>query len=205
MWFLQPHVKPHCWSIGKSGYARSFHQISPDHQYMHVVELSGGQRESKYHAQTSRRLSKQIKLPMSQPELSLHISKVTIIQFCHPSRQTTHARQLCVIIALSEALNKWSPHHPHHCWQISTKMLTLASLISDPMYQKSRGCGLQNCHPLLGVAISENPIPSIIEVTKEGREGKHISPLHIAWVLQPDFSLPLVSAMNFLEIDLWQV
>ena len=44
---------------------------------MHVVELSGGQSESKYHARTSRRLSKQIKLPMSQPELSLHISKVT--------------------------------------------------------------------------------------------------------------------------------
>ena len=38
---------------------------------------------------------------MSQPELSLHISKVTIIQFCHPSRQTTHARS-CV----------WSLHPP---------------------------------------------------------------------------------------------
>ena len=65
-------------------------------------------------APPSRWLSKQIKLPMSQPE-SLHISKVTIIQFCHPSRQTTHARQLCVIIAPSEALNEWSPHHPHPC------------------------------------------------------------------------------------------
>ena len=35
---------------------------------------------------------------------------------------------------------------------ISTKMLTSASLISAPIYQKSRGCGLQNCHPFLGVA-----------------------------------------------------
>ena len=63
---------------------------------MHVVELSGGQSKSKYHARASRWLSKQIKLklPMSQPE-SLHISKVAIIQFCHPSRQTTHACQLC--------------------------------------------------------------------------------------------------------------
>ena len=61
--------------------------------------------------------------------------------------------QLCVIIAPSEALNEWSPHHPHPCWQISTKMLTSTSLISDLMYQKSRGCGLQNCHPFLGVAI----------------------------------------------------
>ena len=34
-------------------------------------------------------------------------------------------------------------------------MLTSASLISDPIYQKSRGCGLQNCHPFLGVATSD--------------------------------------------------
>ena len=32
-------------------------------------------------------------------------------------------------------------------------MLTSASLISDPIYQKSRGCGFQTCHPFLGVAI----------------------------------------------------
>ena len=61
---------------------------------MHVLELSGGQNESKYNARASRWLSNQIKLPMSHPE-SLYISKVTMIQFCHPSRQTTHARQLC--------------------------------------------------------------------------------------------------------------
>ena len=67
MKFLQPHVKPHCWSIGKSGYARSFHQINPGRQYMHVLE-PGGQNESKYHARASRWLSNQIKLPMSQPE-----------------------------------------------------------------------------------------------------------------------------------------
>ena len=34
-------------------------------------------------------------------------------------------------------------------------MLTSASLISNPIYQKSRGCGLQNCHPFLGVAIKD--------------------------------------------------
>ena len=131
----------------------SIRSTHADRQYMHVLELSEGQNESKYHARVSRWLSNQIKLPMSQLE-SLYISKVTMIQFCHPSRQTTHARQLCAIIAASEALNEWSPHHPHPCWQISTKMLTSASLISDPIYQKSRGCGLQNCHPFLGVAIS---------------------------------------------------
>ena len=55
--------------------------------------------------------------------------------------------------APSKTLNE-SPHViPTSCWQISTKTLTSASLISDPMYQKSRGCGLQNCHPFLGVAI----------------------------------------------------
>ena len=67
MKFLQPQVKPHCWSIGKSGYARSFHQISPEH-HMHVLELSGGQSQSKYHARASRWPSKQIKLPMYQPK-----------------------------------------------------------------------------------------------------------------------------------------
>ena len=82
------------------------------------------------------------------------ISKVTIIQFCHPSRQTTHARQLCVIIVPSEALNEWSPHHPHPLLTNQHENADVGFIISDPIYQKSRGCGLQNCHPFLGVAIT---------------------------------------------------
>ena len=127
---------------------------------MHVLELSGGQSESKYHARASRWLSKQMKLPM----LSSTWKLVYIESYNDPvlSWQTTHARQLCVIIAPSEALNEWSPHHPHSCWQISTKMLMSASLISDPIYQKSRGCGLQNCHPFLGVATTAVGFPQVL-------------------------------------------
>ena len=57
---------------------------------MRVVKLSGGQSESKYHARTSRRLSKQIKLPMSQPELSLHVES-----YNHPVLSSLTANYAC--------------------------------------------------------------------------------------------------------------
>ena len=58
---------------------------------MHVLELSGGQSESKYHARASRWLSKKIKLPMSQPE-SLH---VYIESYNHPVLPSLTANYAC--------------------------------------------------------------------------------------------------------------
>ena len=114
----------------------NFLEVKANQNTMHALPDRGS--ESKYSC------------PCLNLTESLHFSKVKIIQFCHQSRQsTTHARQLCMIIAPSEALNEWSPHHPHPCWQISTKMLTSASLISDPIYQKSRGLQSSKLPPLL--------------------------------------------------------
>ena len=156
MKFLQPHVKPHCWSIGiikaMPGPSIRSSQIISICTSWNFLEVKANQNTM--HA----------------------LPKVTMIQFCHPSRQTTHARQLCVIIVPSEALNEWSPHHLHPCWQISTKMLTSVSLISDPIHQKSCGCGLQNCHPFLGVATTKLLLLSDQTIYEKSR--LHVSVLY---------------------------
>ena len=60
---------------------------------MHVVELSGGQSESKHHVRASRWLSKQIKLSMFQPE-SLHAYR-SIENYNHPVLSSLTANYAC--------------------------------------------------------------------------------------------------------------
>ena len=87
-------------------------EASPDHQHMHILELSGGQSatvmylEPKYHALPDASEG------MFQPERSLYDRKFPEgpKHPCHPSRQTTHGRHLWYILCFTGLM------HPPKFW-----------------------------------------------------------------------------------------
>ena len=118
---------------------------------MNVLELSGGQSESKYHARASRWLSKQIKLPMSQPE-SLD---VYIESYNHPVLPSLTANYACPPVVCDHCTLRSSglvvptssaPLLTNQHENVDVSFIDLRSYIPEISW-----VGLQNCHPFLGV------------------------------------------------------
>ena len=85
------------------------------------------------------------KIENSQADFSTLRTKTPEIQFCH-------LFLYCKLLTLRNSERK-SPLHPHLLLTNQHKNADVSFIYLGSFYQKSRGCGLQNCHPFLGVVM----------------------------------------------------